>query len=451
MNARRFWFNLRTSRPFLAHTLLTAACNILIAGLGVVSGVIAARLLGPQGRGELSAIQTTPSFIAALAMIGMPEATAYFSACSPSEAGSYLTSAITIALVSSLPFMCIAYSVMPVLLKAQSPGIIYASRWYILVTPLYALVGMLRYPFQGRSDFAAWNMMRIAPNALWVGVLCLAWATAHAEPDFLAMGSLVVLAMLFFPFSILVARRIPGSFVPEPRKWLAMLRYGLPCMLTSVPQTLNLRLDQILMAALLPPRDLGLYVAAVAWSAAPGPLLTALGDVTLPAVVSASTEGHGQRRLISRVRTTASVAVLLCGALTLVTPIAINILFGNRFAESISAALILVPATGVLGVNLVLQEGLRAMGHPYASLQAELIGLIVTGIALTTMLGPMGILGAAIASLLGYCTVTVVLLLKARVCAGTSVRLLLMPRPQDLLNGLATLASLTRESKTPIT
>lgn len=35
-------------------------------------------------------------------------------------------------------------------------------------------------------------------------------------------------------------------------------------MITMAPQTLNSRLDQMLMAALMAPRDLGRYVIAVA-------------------------------------------------------------------------------------------------------------------------------------------------------------------------------------------
>jgi len=438
------WAGAQSASPFAANAALTAATNVLLAVLGVVSGVLAARLLGPGGRGELAAIQIWPSFVASLAMFGMPEALVYYSARAPSEAGRYLGSAVVVALAFCVPFMLAAYALMPLLLHAQRPAIVWASRWYLLIAPIYALVLMLGHPLRGRSDFAPWNVMRLGPNAVWIGVLVLAWVYARAVPTFLAFANLVALALLFFPFAGLVARRVPGTFRPNPRHWPSMLRYGLPCMMTGVPQMFNLRLDQMLMVALLPPRELGLYVVAVTWSGAPTPLLSAVGAIIMPAVASAGDRAQGARRLAAGARATAALVLVLCVVLAAVTPIAILILFGERFRGSIPAALVLVPAAGVLGLNLVFQDGLRGMGHPYAVLQAELAGLVVTAAALALMLRSMGIMGAAIASLLGYSMVTVVLLFNVWRYAGTPPSALLLPRLGEIQLVLGRLVALTR-------
>jgi O-antigen/teichoic acid export membrane protein len=127
-----------------------------------------------------------------------------------------------------------------------------------------------------------------------------------------------------------------------------------------------------------------------------------------------------------------------------VTPQAIKILFGERFRVSIPAALVLLPAAGILGFNLVLQEGLRGLGRPYAVLRAELAGLVVTAIALLAMLRPLGIMGAAIASLLGYSTVNVVLLVNARRYTGMRLRELLIPQRGELKLTVSQLLSFVR-------
>lgn len=431
-------------RSYVANTALNAAANIVLAGLGMVSGVLAARLLGPHGRGELAAIQTWPGFIGSLAMLGMHDALAYYSAGSPSEAGSYLASAMVVALASSLPFMVLGYLVMPLLLHAQRLGIVWAGRWYLLVAPVYALIGLPRYPFQGREDFIPWNAMRIAPNLLWIAVLLVAWTSSLTTPAFLAGANLVAMVFLVYPFGVLTVRRIPGPFRPDRRKLPSLLSYGLPCMATMVPQTLNLRLDQMLMAALLPPRDLGLYVVAVAWSGAVAPLLSALSAVTMPAVASASDHRQSVRRLISGVQAAAALALVLAVTLAAITPAAITFFFGASFRAAVPVALVLVPAAAVLGLNSVLQEGLRGLGRPYAVLQAELAGLLATAMALTAMLRPMGIMGAAIASLLGYATVTTALLLNARRYAGVSASTLLLLTPGRFRNQLGALLSIAR-------
>src|SRR5262245_30271561 len=60
--------------------LITTATNFAIALLALATGPLAARMLGPEGRGELAAIQTWPSVIATLAMLGLGDATIYFAA-----------------------------------------------------------------------------------------------------------------------------------------------------------------------------------------------------------------------------------------------------------------------------------------------------------------------------------------------------------------------------------
>ncbi len=431
-------------RSFAADTALNAGANIFLAGLGMVSGILAARLLGPHGRGELAAIQTWPSFTAGLAALGMPEALVYYSARQPAEAGRCLGSAMVVGLASSLPFMVIGYALMPLLLHAQAPVIMWAGRWYLLVVPIFIVTGLPRHPMQGRSDFVPWNAMRIIPNILWIIVLVVAWAWSRAVPTFLAAANLAALALLILPFGVLAVRRIPGPFRPDSQKLPSMLNYGLPCVATMLPQTLNVRLDQMLMAALLPAQELGLYVVAVAWSGAVVPLLGALGSVALPAVASATDEQQRVRRFASGSRVAVALALTLTVALTAVSPLAIVVLFGAKFKQAVPVALVLVPAAGVLGLNFVLQEGLRGLGRPYAVLQAELAGLAVTVVGLAAMLPSLGIMGAAISSLLGYSTVTAVLLLNAQRHTGAKASELLLPDLDELRRALGAMIAVAR-------
>src|SRR5262249_32295661 len=159
-------------------------------------------------------------------------------------------------------------------------------------------------------------------------------------------------------------------------------------------------------AAVLPPGDLGLYVVAVAWSSAVSPLLASIGSTLLPAVASAADQTRASARMSEGVRMTALLAMVFSILVASMAPVAIRLLYGVSFIAAMPAALILVPASGVLGVNFSVQEAIRGFGRPYLVLRAELLGLVVTVMSLCLMLRPLGIVGAAIASLLGYSTVT---------------------------------------------
>ena len=100
--------------------LITTGANLLMSVLGVFTGVVAARLLGPKGRGELAAIQAWPSALAALALLGTSEAVLYFCARAPLRRAQYLGAALLIGTIGALVFSLAGFFAMPRLLASQS-------------------------------------------------------------------------------------------------------------------------------------------------------------------------------------------------------------------------------------------------------------------------------------------------------------------------------------------
>jgi Na+-driven multidrug efflux pump len=98
----------------------------------------------------------------------------------------------------------------------------------------------------------------------------------------------------------------------------------------------------------------------------------------------------------------------------------------------VPAGLVLVGAAAISAINSVLEEGLRGLGYPAVALWAELGGLVVTAIALLTLLVPFGIMGAAIASVLGYSAVTCTLAVSTRKLTGCSFATLFQPNQRDI-------------------
>ena len=59
-----------------------------IALISLITGPLCARMLGPAGRGELAALQNLYWFVAVVSMLGIPEATLYFTARRKEESGN---------------------------------------------------------------------------------------------------------------------------------------------------------------------------------------------------------------------------------------------------------------------------------------------------------------------------------------------------------------------------
>lgn len=406
---------------------LTTGVNLALLALGVASGILVARLLGTTGRGELAAIQLWPTFLATVAMFGLPEALGYYSASDAVNRGRYLSTATLMAVFSSLIFMVGGYFAIPILLQVQSADTIRASQAYLLLLPLMALGGIPPHAMRGSGQLGIWNLLRLFPTLGWLAVIGIAALAHHAHPTVITGGYLAALAVLCLPANLIVYRQVARPYTLDRSLGAKLARYGFPSMLSSVPQLFNLRLDQMIMASLMSSHLLGLYVVAVAWSSGITPLMTSLGFVLFPRIASQSDAAAGVEVLAQASRLCVILGGILCLIGIPITPMVFPLLFGRQYVEAIPSATILIVGAAILGFNYLLQEGLRGLGYPSAVLWAELGGLGVTAIALVLLLQPLGIVGAAFASLLGYASITMLLLALLRKHTGTSLKHLVRP------------------------
>ena len=326
---------------------------------------------------------------------------------------------------------------MPLLLSAQTQRIIHFARNYLAVLPI-SVIAVLPYSvFRGLGQYPLWNALRLVPVVGWLLVLLFARLNGIRDPAWLAMGQLCVIASLILPVWAILLRHQSGRSLenpstPQSSRFRPFLRYSMSSLSSNVPQLLNLRLDQLLLAAMFAPRALGLYVVSVSWSGAVGPALNAVGSVIFPRVAS---ETDSVRRAAVFAQGVRIAFILAAGTVILLvasTPVAFPLLLGPSFSAALPTVILLVLAAGIAGVNGVLEEGLRGMGHPAAPLRAEVAGLLVTGATLYLLLPRWGLIGAAVSSVLSYSVVMALLVAQARRYTSLSVQSIVLPTREDL-------------------
>src|SRR5215831_13894470 len=198
---------------------------------------------------------------------------------------------------------------------------------------------------------------------------------------------------------------------------------------------LNLRLDQMVMATFLPAQVLGLYVVAVAWGGATHPLMSAVGAVMFPGVATQANPSQQREVFVQGIRIAGVTSLVIAMPFLLVTPLVLPLVFGKQFSTAIPAALVLVVAGAIAGLNTVFEEGLRGLGQPVSVLWAECGGVAVAIVFLLILLKPLAIMGAALASLLGYSATAVFLILAGKAATGSSPAALLFPRRHEVSQG----------------
>lgn len=403
--------------------------------------MVAARALGPTGRGELAAIQTWPLLLGTVGVIGLPEALVYCTARRRHEAGSLALTATAIALGSTLLFSGLGYAFMPWLLQSQAQSTIDSARVALLITPLFS-AGVAFHALRGMERYGTWNALRVLSPVAWLLIIVVGGFLLGRPPSDLVFAYIIAAALLIIPYHFVVWRTLQGPVRVDPGLVSPLLRFGIPSVMTVVPQTLNFRLDQMFMIGMFGPQQLGIYVVAVTWSSLASPLVNSIAAV-LFSRVAVQQDDSGRKQSVTR----ALHASILLGAtgstvMLVLTPWLLPAVLGQGYAAGTGVAQVLIVAGFVASLNLVLQEGLRGYGRPTSALVSEGVGICSTVGLLLILLGPFQLLGAAVASLLSYSVVFAVLVTQLRVLESIPIRGLLLPSRKamvDLAHELATI------------
>jgi O-antigen/teichoic acid export membrane protein len=408
------------------HYLSTLATNGAILVFGMVSGILSARLLGPQGRGELAVILLWPMALATLGGLGLNQAITFFVAREPERLHALFTVALVLSVAQGLLLGVLGYVLLPYVLQGKAPDVLYWSRWFLLSIPLVFLSGNLQNLLQGSMHLDHYNAGRMF-SAAWYALVMAALYLLHRP----SLGDIITWLLVGYAggvaLSLVLVRRLLrprwhwDSSILRP-----LLSYGVKTQLGGVTYYLNQRLDQLNMSVWLAPEALGYYVVAVALASPLTIIPNAIGIVTLPA---AAREAAAAARTVIRrsLRTVLLLGAMGAAVLFLLVPYLLPLLFGEAFRPAIGACRVLAIAMVPLGLSLVLYESLRALNHPLAPAFAEGLGNLVTIALLAVLLPRYSFLGAAYASLGAYTAVFLATAYFAQTRAGLSVARLLWP------------------------
>src|SRR6202022_3096555 len=121
------------TRPLLA----TIGTSLIIQGVTLVGGIVLARGLGPEARGQLAVVLLWPALLASLGGLGVAEAVAFYASKETTRWSQALTSALVIGVPQSVVLMLVGLLVLPLALAGQPAFVLQAALLYLLVIPLY--------------------------------------------------------------------------------------------------------------------------------------------------------------------------------------------------------------------------------------------------------------------------------------------------------------------------
>ena len=371
---------------------ISIAPSLAIQGSLVFSGVLSARLLGPELRGYLTLAALLPGVVAAVAYVGLANALAYFTAREPASAPNLLASSLRLGVPMAAGALVANILLFGLLFRDDQPGILAATLPSILVAPALVIQVIAAAHLQGLGRYHAMNIVRVAPYALYAAGVTVCYVLQVPSLSrviwayTLAYGTVAIASIVVMRHSL---ARVDRSIASVPYR--AMLRFGAQGFAVSLSPIETFRADQLLVGAVLPAPELAYYSVATAFSVLPRLLTQSLG-LTASSEVAGSSDA--QRRATARgfFITAVLLVVITVVATEALLPMLISVLFGEAFLPALAASRVLLLAAAVIGLRRLVTDLVRGLGRPGVESIAEITSwpLLLAGGALVLGAGALG-------------------------------------------------------------
>ena len=384
-------------KGLFGNTVRTMAFSVGILVINVMTGVITARLLGPEGRGVQMAIILWPQFLAFTTTLGLHASLLYHVKKDPGNEGAFYHSSVLMTLLTGSAGIVIGLLALPLWMADQSHASITASLSFLAVIPFMHLFFLHNALFRAREEFSLFNRMRYMSPLITLFLL-LAFMTMGVLTPYMAALAYMLPYLPVSLFAMIRSLRLYRPRFPAIKRVSgSIFRYGLGSYGIDLLGNLILYMDQIILVGLLinAPSALGLYVVAVSLSRMINVFSTSIIMVLFP---KASGLPEQEAALLSlRVfKISTLLALLVSGVVMLAAPLVIGILYGKAFLASIPVFRLLLLDVVIGGAALVLGQAFMAAGKPAIVSISQAIGLVIIVPLLFYLVPQYGIIGAGV-------------------------------------------------------
>jgi O-antigen/teichoic acid export membrane protein len=434
-----------SAATFAKDTGVTVGARIAGMILALLTSVVIARTLGPDGTGIYTLAVLFPLLVVTFTNLGIGPATVYYVAQGKYGARDVFGSNVILSAIVGL--VAAALGLLFLLL--------FRSLAFPSVDPAYLTLALLLVPAtlfgQMHINQILLGARRIADfNAATLLYKLLLLLLVVAATVLLRMGipgaiwanivSSLLLCLVLFPW----VKRIAGGI--RLRLNLDYVRdaltYGIKAHLGNIVGFLNYRVEVFLLGALAPASAVGFYAVAVGlaerlW------FLSESASVVLFPTVSAEKDEYRKKTFTPLVsRSILLITAVAAIVLFLISQWVVVLLFSSEYLPTIQLFRILLPGIVFLSADRILANDIAGRGLPLLNTYVGTAGIVVQ-VALNVVWIPrLGAVGAAWATSISYGLTTALRLWLYQRLSGNSLATIIVPQSADwhLYRQLALLA-----------
>jgi len=410
----------------------TFGTRILTMAVGMFTGMVTARMLGPEHRGIFALVALFPASVVTLAKFGQAQATVYFIRREKEDVGQVVANVLYLALSSSVVLVAAI-----IIFREQLLGTILrgASSWSLaVVLPLVPVLLMESYLYsalQATDRFKVYNTRLLAESLITLVAMTVVLVGFEAGlPGALAV---VITVRMFMGAWVLwsVNKETPIARGFDPGLFRRMFRYGIKSHVQIIASHFHFKADIYMVAYFLNPAQVAFYSIAARLAEHLMYIPQSLGMAMFPRLAGSSEE-EAHRMTAMACRQILVISGLAAAVLALTGQWFITLWYGSDFAPAAIPLPWICSGIVMMSLYVLLSRNFTSRNRQQVNIVAAYIAL-AGNLGLNLLLIPsLGIAGAAMATTLSYTVAAVLLLIFFLRESGLGLSEVLVLRRSDI-------------------
>lgn len=373
-----------------------ATLTILLGNIG--TGILCARFLGPEGRGEQAAMIMWPQLLGYALIFGLPSALIYRLKTNERDKSELFSASILLGFSQAILAAAVGIVLIPVWLGSYDHGVVAFAQMCMLITPLVTLTPVLESALKAENEHKLYNRLRLLTIAVTLLAISFFVLTGRMTPHNTALAYLLASMPSFF----LMVRKLIALYQPKLKKLKQSVKrltgYGIRSAGIDLLGTVSDKLDQALIIAFLSPAQMGLYVVALSLSRMLNIFQSSIVSVLFPKMAGMDNGVIGPMTLkVARI----SFGCSILAALVLMaagSPV-LQLLYGKEYLGSVGVYRILLLEVVLHGTIWILAQAFMSVGRPGVITLQQMLGVGLNIPLMLFLIPKFGITGAALSLL----------------------------------------------------
>lgn len=403
----------------------TFLANLFIQAITIIQGIVLARFLGPEGRGEFAAIILWPSFFAGIFSFGLYTGIGTIAA-KVKNLEILFPSVIISSLVTGFIGSLITFVCIPFLLGENGEELVDITRIFAIFIILNHTARNLLAVEHGAGNFKKFNILRSIVNPIYLALLLILVLFNKASIETFILALLIANVIVV----VCIISMIKNLSFEKPayslkKVFIKSFSFGVADIAIPVYQYL----DKAILLWMLGTISLGYYTVALTASGVISVLAQSIATISFTQIAS---NKNSVDKIVKVFRLTFVGYLLLGFLLALVLPYLIPMIYGKDFSHAIYPAIILILASFFQGQGYILEQSLRGAGKAFVGLEARLASIIIMlvfGYFFSISLGLIGVVFAFVIAQLLF-----LVIIANRYIKILKPNITLIPNKKDLLD-----------------